>query len=320
MPLAARDALARRLAVLLLKLNHGERLSPAALARELGVAAATLRRDLSRRLAFLPLERERGGWRLDAAFAGRLSTRDIEHLAALAATRGAPPAQELLRELFEGRVQRNFLAGTRTAVPAEHPALARALEDAIVAHRRIDFELLKDAQRLQAYADVEPYRLLRHKGAWYLAARDAGQFKTFSLARMRRLQVSPRRFDPDPATERVLADDETLWQARERVVLRVSPEAAPHFRRRKLIASQKLERTLEDGGLLLSVQAAHAGQVLPLVRYWMPHLRIVSPAAWQAELERGLAQYLEASARQAATAADDEAAAAAPQGPRDAGG
>jgi hypothetical protein len=42
----------------------------------------------------------------------------------------------------------------------------------------------------------------------------------------------------------------------------------------------------------VSLQAAHAGQVLPIVRYWMPHLRILSPEAWQAELEQGLAQYL----------------------------
>ena len=312
---AHQDALARRLALLLLKLNHGECLSPAALARELGVAPATLRRDLSRRLAFLPLERGRGTWRLDAAFAGRLGTRDVEQLAALAAARGTPAAPELLRELFEARVQRNFLAEAGTAAaPAEHPELARALEDAIVAHRRVAFELLKDEDRLQPYAGVEPYRLLRHKGAWYLAARDAGQFKTFSLARMRRLRVSDSAFSPDPATQRVLADDETLWQSRQRVVLRISAEAAPHFRRRKLLASQKIEQALPDGGLLVSMQAAHAGQVLPLVRAWMPHLRIASPAAWQAELEQGLKRYLDARAGAASDAPKPPAGTADPDG------
>ena len=285
----AQDSLVRRLALLLMKLNHGERLAPAALAAELGVSAGTLRRDLGQRLSFLPLERERGTWRLDAAFAGRLGTRDVEHLAALAAVRALLPA-DVPRELFEARVQRAFLAGS-AAAQRERPALARPLEDAIVAHRRIGFELRKD-EGLQAYVDVEPYRLLRHKGAWYLAARDHGQFKTFSLARMQGLRVSPQGFHPDPGTERVLADDEVLWQSRERVVLRISAEAAPHFRRRKLIASQKIEQVLEDGGLVVSVQAAHASQVLPIVRYWIPHLRILSPAAWQAELESGLGQYL----------------------------
>ncbi|WP_298232411.1 WYL domain-containing protein [uncultured Azohydromonas sp.] len=289
--MSAHDAPARRLALLLIKLNHGERVAPSALAAELGVSAATLRRDLARRLAFLPLERERGGWRLDTAFTGRLGTRDIEQLAALAAVRGALPGDELARELFEARVQRAILAGSGAA-PHERPELARPLEDAIVAHRRIGFELLKDEGLVQAYAGIEPYRLLRHKGAWYLAARDRGQFKTFSLARMQQLRVSQESFDPDPGTERQLADEDTLWQARQRVLLRIDAQAAPHFRRRKLIASQKIEQALEDGGLIVSLQAAHAGQVLPIVRYWMPHLRILSPEAWQAELEQGLARYL----------------------------
>lgn len=302
----ASDTLARRIALLLVKLNHGERLSATALAAELGVSAATLRRDLAQRLSFLPLERERGAWRLDAAFAGRLTTRDIEHLAALAAVRAQLPGDDLARELFEARVQRSVLAGPAPARDAR-PALARALEDAIVAHRRIGFELRKDEGRLQAYAEVEPYRLLRHKGAWYLAARDAGQFKTFSLSRMQALRVTDRAFEPDPGTERALADDDTLWQARERVVLRISAEAAPHFRRRKLIASQKIEQALEDGALIVSVQAAHAGQVLPIVRYWMPHLRILSPAAWQSELEAGLARYLGAATGGAAADAGGDA-------------
>lgn len=294
---------ARRLALLLVKLSHGERVAPAALAAELGVGAATLRRDLARRLDFLPLERGRGHWRLDAAFAGRLSTRDIEQLAALAAVRGALPGDDLARELFEARVQRAILAGSGAAAAGPRPALARPLENAIVAHQRIGFELRKDEGLVQAYAGIEPYRLLRHKGAWYLAARDRGQFKTFSLARMQALQVSPEGFSPDPGIERQLADDDTLWQARQRVLLRIAPEAAPHFRRRKLIASQKIEQTLPDGALLVSLQAAHAGQVLPIVRYWMPHLRILSPEAWQAELERGLAQYLDRPGEDAAPAA-----------------
>jgi hypothetical protein len=36
----------------------------------------------------------------------------------------------------------------------------------------------------------------------------------------------------------------------------------------------------------------HANQVLPIVRYWMPHLRIVSPVELQAELEEGVRGYL----------------------------
>jgi hypothetical protein len=31
---------------------------------------------------------------------------------------------------------------------------------------------------------------------------------------------------------------------------------------------------------------------LPIVRYWIPHVKIISPESWQDELETGLRTYL----------------------------
>lgn len=318
---SAHEALVRRLALLLLRLSRGEPLETAALARELGVDARTLQRDLRERLSFLPLAREGRRWRLQAAHAGRLSTRDIGQLAALAAVRGALQADDLLRELFAARVQGAFLAAGGAAAPGPVPPeavphpLAAALEGAIVAHRRIAFTLHKDAGP-QAYAGVEPYRLLRHKGAWYLAARDAGQFKTFSLQRMAALQVGPEGFEPDAATERAVADDDALWQARERIVLAVSAQAAPHLRQQPLLHTQVIEHEGEDGSMVVSLQAVHASRLLPLVRWWLPHLRILAPEAWQAELEQALQDYL-ADAEGRGGAAAEACVEGATQGPDD---
>ena len=36
----------------------------------------------------------------------------------------------------------------------------------------------------------------------------------------------------------------------------------------------------------------HINQLLPLVRYWLPHVRIITPVAWQEELLAGLRQAL----------------------------
>ena len=40
-------------------------------------------------------------------------------------------------------------------------------------------------------------------------------------------------------------------------------------------------------------KVGHVNQVLPIVRYWIPHLRIISPEGLQGELERELARYVE---------------------------
>jgi hypothetical protein len=76
------------------------------------------------------------------------------------------------------------------------------------------------------------------------------------------------------------------------VVLTIAAPAASYFRRRKLIAQQVIEKELADGGLILSGKFAHPDQVFPTVRQWIPHVRIVSPKAWQEELEAGVRGYL----------------------------
>lgn len=53
--------------------------------------------------------------------------------------------------------------------------------------------------------------------------------------------------------------------------------AAPYFERRELIAGQCIERWEADGSPLLTVQAGHQRQVLPIVQQWLPHLRITQP-------------------------------------------
>ena len=76
------------------------------------------------------------------------------------------------------------------------------------------------------------------------------------------------------------------------IVLKIAGEVAGYFKRRKLIANQVIEKELEDGGLIVSAKVGHPNQVLPIVRYWIPHIRIISPEGLQGGLETELASYL----------------------------
>lgn len=76
------------------------------------------------------------------------------------------------------------------------------------------------------------------------------------------------------------------------MVLKVNADVASYFKRRKLIANQVIEKELADGGLLISAKVGHQNQVLPILRYWIPHIRVISPESWQVELEQGIEDYL----------------------------
>ena len=291
------DTLVYRLAQMLVKLNQGEKLDPQALADEFGVNLRTIQRDLNERFAYLPLVKTDGRYHLDPVFLGKLSTRDVERFASLAGVRGLFPSlsDEFLRDIFDARMQVALLVkGHNYEDLAGKEAAFRLLEQAIVARRNVAFEYRKD-EGLVPYEGVAPYKLVNLKGIWYLAARDVEKLKTFSFAKIERVRMLETRFEADPGVEQKLVEEDGIWMGEEKreIVLKVAKEVAGYFKRRKLIANQVIEKELEDGGLIVSAKVGHPNQVLPIVRYWVPHLRIISPEGLQAELERDLARYVE---------------------------
>lgn len=291
------DTLVYRLSMMLVKLNQGEKLDPQALADEFGVNLRTIQRDLNERFAYLPLQKTIGCYHLDPTFLGKLSTRDIERFAGLAGVRGLFPSlsDEFLRDIFDTRIQSALLIkGHNYENLAGKEQAFRELERAIIARCHVEFDYIK-SDGTKHYASIAPLKLMNHKGIWYLAARDGDKLKTFSFAKIESLRLLDTHFAPDLGIDKMLAEDDGIWLGEEKkeIVLKIAHEVASYFKRRKLIANQVLEKELEDGGLIVSAKVGHLNQVLPIVRYWIPHIRIISPEGLQDELDRELKGYVE---------------------------
>lgn len=290
------DTLVYRLAQMLVKLNQGEKLNPQALADEFAVNLRTIQRDLNVRFAYLPLQKTDGYYHLDPTFLGKLSTKDVDRFAGLAGVRGLFPSlsDDFLRDIFDARIQAAVMVkGHNYENLAGKEATFRSLEQAIVGRQHIAFDYQKDAG-LKSYSGVAPFKLINHKGIWYLAALDGEKLKSFSFAKIESLRVLESRFSGDPEVERKLADEDGIWLTddKKEIVLKIGSEVACYFKRRKLIANQVIEKELEDGGLIISAKVGHPNQVVPIVRYWIPHIRIISPESLQAEMEAVISSYL----------------------------
>ena len=290
------DTLVYRLAQMLVKLNQGEKLEPNALAEEFGVNLRTIQRDLNERFAYLPLEKIEGRYQLDPTFLGKISIKDIHRFAGLAGVKGLFPslANDFLRDIFDSRVQSALLVkGHHYENIGDKGGLFKDLEKAIIAHRQVSFSYLK-AEGLKTYQSLSPYKLVNHKGIWYLVAQDGEKLKSFSITKLSNLQTLDSFFDWDANIDNQLAEDDGIWlsDAKQEVVLKVRAEVAGYFKRRKLIANQVIEKELEDGGLIISAKIGHPNQILPIVRYWIPHIRIISPEELQVEIDKGLNEYL----------------------------
>lgn len=111
------------------KPNLGERLEPATLVEEFGVNIRTIQCYLNERLAYLPLKKINGHYRLNRAFLGKIDLRDVERFARLVGICELFPSlsDDVLRDIFDDRTQSPLpinsqryedLSGCK--VPSEH--------------------------------------------------------------------------------------------------------------------------------------------------------------------------------------------------------
>jgi predicted DNA-binding transcriptional regulator YafY len=234
---------------------------------------------------------------LDPAYLGKLNFNDIERFAMLAGVKGLFPSlsRDFLKEtLGEQSDPAWVVRGHHYEDLSGHQEIFDKLKDAITESRILCLAMLKDGE-VKSYQAVQPYRLINTKGIWYLAAVHNEKLKTFGIGKITNVHFLGERFTRDPNVEAALETQEGIWHASQvhKVLLCVAPEAAEYFKRRQLVPHQKVIEENVDGTLLIETQVGHQNQILPIVRYWIPSVRIVSPLVFQEALEDALRRYLE---------------------------
>lgn len=286
------EKLADRLADILLKLNQDESFNPQELADKFGVTERTIYRDLSR-LRGIAERAPDGRYRLVAEYRGKLHPKDLEAFAKFVGVGELFPQNDsrFLVALLDTLSQSSFLVrGHHYEKLKPNDPQFQQLDKAIRDHKRC----------ILTYADkrrmLEPYRLVSNKGIWYLAAADDdGQLKSFSLSRISQLVTTDDSFVPSIDVHRQIEDDDDVWFGGDKteVLLSIAPQVAYYFQRRPLLPQQTIDKELENGGLIVSSRINDENQILPLVRYWIPHVRILEPTWLKDQLESGARSYLQ---------------------------
>ena len=291
------EKLADRLATMLVMLDNGESLNLKELAIKFEVSERTLARDISRLKSAkldLGLVSDLEGEQKYRTTNKVFKLKDIQKFAKISGAYGVYPELKpsFLKKLLADDQQGVYEAkGYAYEDASKLEKLLAMLSEAIEKNQQIGF-LYNAEPRV-----VEPYRLIHHHGSWYLAAVRKGKLLTYRVSRITRSyqQHELSTFEPNPDILKQLEDENSIWfgQEKSEVILKVHADVVLHFMQRQLLPEQELVKTLEDGGILVSSKISHAMQLLPLVRYWIPHVEIISPEHLQNELETGLNGYLE---------------------------
>jgi len=283
------DTLATRLSQMLIMFNDGKRLSVEDLSVEFGVSKRTVQRDFDR-LSYLPMKKANGYYTLEEYCLGKLSFKDIKQFATFSGI------QELYPELSDALIVDTLNVRTSKTMEVHGHSYENlsdrvddfnAMASAIITLEQIRFTY-KDKIRV-----VHPYKLNNTNGIWYLVGVEEGVLKNFSFSSISSLFVTDEKFIQDDEIVKNLESHQGVWftQNHIEVVLEVDASVSKYFLRRDLLPNQKTLDHSPDG-LVLSTQVAYDEEILKIVRYWIPHIKIISPSYLQEKLEKSLQNYL----------------------------
>jgi len=287
---ANHDTIATRLGIILNKLNSGERFSIEELAEEFNVSKRTIQRDINERFSYLPLKKENGYYFLEEYCLGKLNFEDIKSFATLSGIKNLYPSltDSFIVDLLNSKINQTYLIkGYEYEDLSSKNKHFETLNIAIVTHQTITLTY-NDKKR-----ELKPYRLINTDGIWYLSADENNQLKTYTISKISNLATTSNTFKPNKEFESIINKNQDTWFSKDKidVTLKVDNKVKEYFLRRELLPHQKIIEHNEN--LVLSTTVSYDDEILKVVRYWIPNIKILKPAYLQKKLLQELKTYIE---------------------------
>ncbi|OCL90764.1 WYL domain-containing protein [Arcobacter porcinus] len=170
------------------------------------------------------------------------------------------------------------------------------IKDAIKNRRYTKIEYTSDKKYI--YEQAKILKIVYAEGNFYLAILTNEElnngFKFLRLSFLDKIILYPNSFKKDYEAEDFLKNFQTLFSNYKKepfeVVLKVDNKIKRFFINKKFLSSQKIVENKED--LILSFKVTNSMEILPLVKKWLPNIKIISPKNLKDQLENELREYL----------------------------
>jgi len=284
--MSGHEVMVQRITVIISALYQYGYVSRQKLLDEFKISERTLYRDLNR-LGDRILHDGNGIYRLAPAYAKPQTLKELQNLVSLLGMEEIIPASKYI-------LKPDLTSLSIRALPGD-PDAKRALEN--------NFSLFDKAIRQnstctfhykETLRTVAPYQLMNIKGVWYLGAVEKGCVKGYQLSKIRWLTLTSEHFTPDPHIAKYFSEEDDVWFSldKQTVQIKIAAEVSYYFQRRNVLPAQKIIRHESNGDVIVQTEMAHENQLFPLLRYWLPHLTIISPAGLQHHFLQKLSQQL----------------------------
>jgi len=284
------DTISTRLSLILTKLNSGERFTIQELADEFNVSIRTIQRDMNERFSYLPLQKENGYYFLESYCLGKLNFEDIKNFATLSGIKNLYPNLDdnFIVDLLNSKINQTYLIkGYEYENLQNHTKEFKLINIAIVTNQQIKFNY-NDKQRI-----INPYKLINTEGTWYLSADEDGTLKTYTFSKISNIIATKNSFKINNDFIKIIDQNKATWFSQDKieVILEVDKSIVEYFTKRELLPNQKIIEQHENY-YIISSTVSYEEELLRVVRYWIPYIRIIEPIGLQDKLSKQLEDYI----------------------------
>lgn len=288
-----------RLTQIIAKLYQGAKLSNKALAEEFGVSTKTIQRDFVKLVALFPIYQEKKLWQLENnfEFEENLSIEDDITLKLLQQTSKSfdKSFQDRASQLLS-RINDNIKSPIYTKIALEDistklPEL-NLIEEAINNSKQISFTYSKDGDSFTVIAN--PYKIVNFDSFWYLVAKRDNQLRKYYLQYLSDVELQENTFRKSKKVEELINNAINIWFNEEGnidVELLVDKNIIEYFQRKSISPSQKIKGYDEDGDMIVSLKITHKNEIIPIIKYWLPNIKVLTPKEINEEIKEEILKF-----------------------------
>lgn len=272
------------------------------LAQELDVSTKTIQRDLHEALSSSGVYCEGRRWKLSRSSADdglaneeRIVLGVLDSLAKQAGNAFYAKAHQLLEQVTCQLDHPLFASLDTETLGEEHLQAFARLEKAIKSRKIItaSYTAISNKKR---NVRLKPLRLAFFDGYWYLLAfdtEDEDTFKKFHLKSLSNISIIDDLFDYPKEIAEAVEKAFSVWFSLNdpfEVRLWVDKTIAPYFER-KPYKGQSIEGRDPDGSIEVVLKVTDEMEILPIVQWYLPHIRILEPEWLNDELMEKIDAY-----------------------------
>lgn len=168
--------------------------------------------------------------------------------------------------------------------------LLKTLEFSVRYKRKLSVKYKSESKVLNLL--IHPYKIVFINENFYLAGESEYGFSMLRVQNIQSIEVKKDTFYKNPNIKSFIKTMQTPFAKYSEnfrknqicIKLQVSNEKARFFKQKKFFNSQKIEKSKEDGSIIISYEFSQTTEIIPFVLSWLPHIKVIEPKKLKDEL------------------------------------